>query len=80
VPRPRPRKPATAEREGHTVYLRQAVWHRLDSEYAKRRAATRGGMSKIEFVERVLEAGLDALPLDSREPPSKTPGAQASTP
>lgn len=61
MPRPRTRKAATAEREAHTVYLREQVWNRLDREYAKLRSAARGGLSKIEFVEQVLEAGMTSL-------------------
>ena len=51
----------TENRRAHTVYLTPALWNALERRHLELRLQGSDTVSKIEFVERVLLAGLDAL-------------------
>jgi len=51
----------TENRRAHTVYLTPALWNALERRHLELRLQGSDTVSKIEFVEQVLLAGLDAL-------------------
>ncbi len=51
----------TENRRAHTVYLTPSLWNALERRHLELRLQGSDTVSKIEFVERVLLAGLDAL-------------------
>ncbi len=52
---------STENRRGHTIYVTQEVWTVLDRRYLESRIQSAGALSKIEFIEQVLLAGMDAV-------------------
>jgi len=51
----------TENRRAHTVYLTPSLWNALERRHLELRLQGSDTVSKIEFVELVLLAGLDAL-------------------
>jgi len=71
-------------RRPHTVYLSQSLWDMLERRHLEARLQSADAVSKIEFVEQVLQAGLDTLarPAESsrrqREPLQEKRQSQAN--
>ena len=51
----------TENRRPHTVYLRDEIWDALDRSYLETRLNSAASPSKIEFIEQVLEAGMETV-------------------
>jgi hypothetical protein len=51
----------TENRRPHTVYLTDKIWDALDRLYLETRLNSTTPPSKIEFIEQVLEAGMETL-------------------
>jgi hypothetical protein len=51
----------TENRRPHTVYLRDELWDALDRRYLETRLSSPTPPSKIEFIEKVLKAGMETL-------------------
>jgi hypothetical protein len=51
----------TENRRPHTVYLRDEIWEALDRRHLEARLSSSVPPSKIEFIEQVLQAGMEAL-------------------
>jgi hypothetical protein len=65
---PRAERPILRNRGAHTVYLSDDLWHALERTYLELRLAGTGQVSKVEFIEATMRAGLDLLnrPTESR--------------
>ncbi len=59
-------------RRPHTVYLTQELWDALDRLYLQSRLEG-SATSKIELIERVLNAGIKAIGADDRNPETRPP-------
>lgn len=51
----------TENRRPHTVYLTDELWEMLDRRHLETRLSSSTPPSKIEFIEQVLKAGMEAL-------------------
>jgi len=80
----------TEYRRGHTIYITQEVWTALDRRYLESRIQSAGGLSKMEFIEQVLLAGMEAVRpggtvrpaarSQSEAPPTRSRAAKLTTP
>ena len=58
---PRAERPILRNRGAHTVYLSDDLWHALERTYLELRLAGTGQVSKVEFIEATMRAGLGLL-------------------
>lgn len=73
-----PASPVTYSRHPHTVYLTEQLWEALDRLYLELRLRMPDPPSKIEFIERVLEAGM-AKVVEGDPAPAKAGTAAPAT-
>lgn len=76
--------PLTENRKPHTVYLTGELWSAIERGHLELRLREPAAPSKIEYIERVLQAGLERLSAPSRQQARRTPlsptAAQVATP
>lgn len=68
----------TEYRRGHTIYVTQEVWTALDRRYLESRIQSAGGLSKMEFIEQVLLAGMEAVKPGSTVRPAARSQSEAA--
>ena len=78
---PRAERPILRNRGAHTVYLSDETWDALERTYLELRLAGTGGVSKVDFVEATMRAGLDVLskPAENAAAGHNAPGSTTRT-
>jgi hypothetical protein len=67
---PRAERPILRNRGAHTVYLSDEIWDALERTYLELRLAGTGRVSKVEFIEATMRAGLDVLSRPTENSPA----------
>ena len=67
---PRAERPILRNRGAHTVYLSDEIWDALERTYLELRLAGTGRVSKVEFIEATMRAGLDVLSRPTESSPA----------
>lgn len=68
-------RPILENRAAHTVYLSDELWDSLERVHLERRLAGSAGVSKVEFLETVMAAGLRSFQHPPPAQPETTDGA-----